>query len=354
MREGFTFLPSPAYSIQQADSQAVAVKGKITKRSEGCEGEAFTLIIQVINELRTKSEEVKAKIENSLKRAHSRDSFASEICGNFAPFTRFPFQDGIRHAMCLEPRLRTSNHFVEFLSAWRARQLRAALLATHPRNRRGRIRINGHFRPLFVEKSESMDNREELADIVRAVNRTEMKDLAPLRQINTPIFHRPGIAGTSRIDTKRLETHFRQHLGRGHVHRSGIARGGTRSTRRNISATRSSVVHIGRSHCRTLSRAGGTNMLFRFVGRGILRFVARSEGFVTCTGETVDLFAAFLPRGVDSGDAAAPNNIELGFLATHEQENGLKNKGRAAEKGRSERKGGDFVGTLVPRNRPMQ
>lgn len=74
MREGFTFLPSPAYSIQQADSQAVAVKGKITKRSEGCEGEAFTLIIQVINELRTKSEEVKAKIENSLKRAHSPET----------------------------------------------------------------------------------------------------------------------------------------------------------------------------------------------------------------------------------------------------------------------------------------
>ena len=263
--------------------------------------------------------------------------------------------------MRLEPRLRTSNHFIEFLGARRARQLRAALLATHPRNRRGRIRINGHFRTLFVEKSESMDNREELADIVRAVNRTKMKDLAPLRQINTPIFHRPGIAGTSRIHTKRLETHFRQHLGRGHVHRSGIARGGTRSTRRNstttrgnISATRSSVVHIGRSHCRTLSRAGGMNMLFRFVGRGILRFVARSEGFVTCTGETVDLFAAFLPRGIDSGDAAGPNDVELGFLATHEQENGLKNKGRAAERGRSERKGGDFVGTLVPRNRPMQ
>ena len=270
--------------------------------------------------------------------------------------------------MRLEPRLRTSNHFIEFLGARRARQLRAALLATHPRNRRGRIRINGHFRPLFVKKSESMDNREELADIIRAVNRTKMKDLASLRQINTPVFHRPGIARTSRIHTKRLEAHFLQHLGRGYVHRSGNARGGTRSTRRNptatrrnifatrrnISTTRSSVVHIGRSHCRTLSRAGGTNVLFRFVGRGILRFVARSEGFVTCTGETVDLFAAFLPRGVDSGDAAAPNDVELGFLATHEQENGLKNKGRAAERGRSERKGGDFVGTLVPRNRPMQ
>ena len=172
-----------------------------------------------------------------------------------------------------------------------------------------------------------------------------MKDLAPLRQINTPVFHRPGIARTSRIHTKRLETHFRQHLGRGHVHRSGTARGGTRSTRRNptatrrnISTTRSSVVYIGRSHCRTLSRAGGMNMLFRFVGRGILRFVARSEGFVTCTGEAVDLFAAFLPRGVDSGDAAGPNDIKLGFLTTHEQENGLKNKGRAAERGRSERK----------------
>lgn len=90
MREGFTFLPSPAYSIQQADSQAVAVKGKITKRSEGCEGEAFTLIIQVINELRTKSEEVKAKIENSLKRAHSSGLICVQNRQEFRPIRPFP------------------------------------------------------------------------------------------------------------------------------------------------------------------------------------------------------------------------------------------------------------------------
>ena len=37
------------------------MKGKITKRGEGCEGEAFTHIVQGINELRAKGEEVKAK-----------------------------------------------------------------------------------------------------------------------------------------------------------------------------------------------------------------------------------------------------------------------------------------------------
>ena len=49
------------------------MKGKITKRGEGCEGEAFTLIMQVIKELRAKGEEVKAKIVNSLMRVRARE-----------------------------------------------------------------------------------------------------------------------------------------------------------------------------------------------------------------------------------------------------------------------------------------
>jgi hypothetical protein len=88
-----------------------------------------------------------------------------------------------------------------------------------------------------------------------------------------------------------------------------------------------------------LGRTMGRDVLLGFVGRGILRFVAGGEGFVTRTGKTLDLFATLVPRGVDSGDAAAPNDVELGFLATHGQEKEQRNEGRAAEgERRGERK----------------
>ena len=61
------------------------VKGKITKRGEGCEGEAFTHIVQVINELREKGEEVKAKIENSLMRAYAREGYFRPKSAGISP-----------------------------------------------------------------------------------------------------------------------------------------------------------------------------------------------------------------------------------------------------------------------------
>lgn len=61
------------------------VKGKITKRGEGCEGEAFTHIVQVINELRAKGEEVKEKIENSLMRAHAREGYFRPKSAGISP-----------------------------------------------------------------------------------------------------------------------------------------------------------------------------------------------------------------------------------------------------------------------------
>ena len=61
------------------------VKGKITKRGEGCEGEAFTHIVQGINELRAKGEEVKEKIENSLMRAHAREGYFRPKSAGISP-----------------------------------------------------------------------------------------------------------------------------------------------------------------------------------------------------------------------------------------------------------------------------
>jgi hypothetical protein len=110
------------------------IKQKTTKKGEGNEGEAFTHIVQVINELREKGEEVKAKIENSLMRARERELFSTEIGGNFTPLVGFPFQDGIGDAVRLEPGFGAGNHFVELFGARGARQLRATLLAAHPRN----------------------------------------------------------------------------------------------------------------------------------------------------------------------------------------------------------------------------
>lgn len=301
------------------------MKGKITKRGEGCEGEAFTLIMQGINELRAKCEEVKEKNENSLMRARARGLFSTEIGRNFTPLVGFPFQDGIGDAMCLEPGFGAGDHFVELFGARSARQLCATLFAAHPRNGSGRIGINGHFRALLVEEGEGMDDSEKFADVVRAVDGAEMKDLAPLGEKDAAVFHRTGIAGAGGVDTERLKAHFRQDLGRRHVHGAdtGSRRGG----------------RLRDSGFGTGGGTGGRNVLLGFVGRGILRFVARGEGFVTRTGKTLDLCATLVPRGVDSGDAAAPNNVELGFLATHGQEKEQRDEERcAAEERRGERK----------------
>ena len=151
-----------------------------------------------------------------------------------------------------------------------------------------------------------------------------MKDLAPLGEEDTAVFHRTGIAGAGGVDAERLEAHFGQHLGRGHV--DGADTGSRRGGR------------LRGSGGRTGRRTGGTNVLLGVVGCGILRFIARGEGFVTRTGKTLDLFATFVPRGVDSGDAAAPNDVELGFLATHGQGKEQRDEERCAEKRRCKRK----------------
>ena len=61
------------------------MKGKITKRGEGCEGEAFTHIVQGIKKLREKGEEVKAKIENSLMRAYAREGYFRPKSAGISP-----------------------------------------------------------------------------------------------------------------------------------------------------------------------------------------------------------------------------------------------------------------------------
>ena len=236
----------------------------------------------------------------------------------------FPFQDGIGDTVRLEPGFGAGNHFVELFGARGARQLRATLFATHPRNGGGRIGINGHFRALLVEEGEGMDDGEKFTDVVRAVDGAEMKNLAPLGEEDAAVFHRTGIAGASGVDTERLEAHFGQDLGRGHVDgaHTGSRWGG----------------RLRGSGGGTGGGTGGTNVLLGVVGLGILRFVARGEGFVTRTGKTLDLFATLVPRGVDSGDAAAPNDVELGFLATHRQEKEQRDEERCAEERRGERK----------------
>lgn len=227
--------------------------------------------------------------------------------------------------MRLEPSFGTGDHFVELFGARGARQLRATLFAAHPRNGGGRIGINGHFRALLVEEGEGMDDGEKFADVVRAVDGAEMKDLAPLGEEDAAVFHRTGIAGAGGVDTERLEAHFGQDLGRGHANGADA---GSRQGRR-----------LRGSGFGTCGRTMGRDVLFGFVGRGILRFVAGGEGFITRTGKTLDLFATLVPRGVDSGDVAAPNDVELGFLATHGQEKEQRDEERcAAEERHGERK----------------
>ena len=62
-----------------------------------------------------------------------------------------------------------------------------------------------------------MDDGEKFADVVRAVDGAEMKNLARFGEEDAAVFHRTGIAGAGGVDTERLKAHFGQDLGRGHV-----------------------------------------------------------------------------------------------------------------------------------------
>ena len=57
----------------------------MTKKGEGCEGEAFTHIVQGIKELGAKGEEVKEKIKNSLMRAHAREGYFRPKSAGISP-----------------------------------------------------------------------------------------------------------------------------------------------------------------------------------------------------------------------------------------------------------------------------
>ena len=61
------------------------IRRKTTKKGEGNEGEAFTHIVQGINELRAKCEEVKEKIVNSLMRAHAREGYFRPKSAGISP-----------------------------------------------------------------------------------------------------------------------------------------------------------------------------------------------------------------------------------------------------------------------------
>ena len=61
------------------------IKQKTTKKGEGNEGEAFTLIMQVFNKLRIKNEEAKKKIENSLMRTHAREDYFRPKSAGISP-----------------------------------------------------------------------------------------------------------------------------------------------------------------------------------------------------------------------------------------------------------------------------
>ena len=58
---------------------------RVKEGGEGNEGEAFTLIMQVIKELRAKGEEVKEKNENSLMRAHAREGYFRPKSAGISP-----------------------------------------------------------------------------------------------------------------------------------------------------------------------------------------------------------------------------------------------------------------------------
>ena len=127
--------------------------------------------------------------------------FPPEIGGNFAPAFRFPLYDGDADGMDAQPLLGTADDLVEGFGFGRVFKFRLAMLFIDPRHRRETVGIDDFVGDsALFHQCKGVDNRQKLADVVRAENGSEMKHLRTRRKVDALILHLPGIARTGGID----------------------------------------------------------------------------------------------------------------------------------------------------------
>ena len=78
------------------------------------------------------------------------------------------------------------------------------LTISYPQNGIVRIRVDGFIvYSLFLHKSKSVHNSQKLAYIVGSMQRPEMKNLCPCRQIDSLILHRTRVPAASSVNSPR-------------------------------------------------------------------------------------------------------------------------------------------------------
>ena len=127
-------------------------------------------------------------------------SFSSEIGRNLAPLLRFPFKDRNGDGVGAEPILGTGDDLIELLGLRSALQFGLALLLAYPELGIHAVAIDYLVGNAFlVHQGEGVDDGEELADVVGAVDRTIVENLSSGLKIDALVFHRTRIAGTGSI-----------------------------------------------------------------------------------------------------------------------------------------------------------
>jgi len=94
----------------------------------------------------------------------------------------------------IEPLFCSQDNLIELLRLRRALEFGLTLALVDPEDGVVRVRIDSFVvQALIPTEGKGMNDGEKLSDIIRAVDRTEVKHLIACLQINGLVFHRPGI-----------------------------------------------------------------------------------------------------------------------------------------------------------------
>ena len=106
--------------------------------------------------------------------------FPSEVGRYLAPLGCLPLDDGVAEVVGVEPLFCAGDNLVKFLCLWCAFQFCLAFVFVHPQDGVVGIAVDGLVvKSLLPTKSKGMNNSEELPDIVRALEWTEVKHSCP-------------------------------------------------------------------------------------------------------------------------------------------------------------------------------
>ena len=136
-------------------------------------------------------------------------SFSSEIGWNLAPFLRFPFKDRDGDGVGAEPVFGTGDDLIELLGLRSALQFGLALFLVYPELGIHADAVDYLVGNAFLShQGEGVDDGEELADVVGAVDRTIVENLRTSLKINALVFHRTGISGAGCIHSPGVRLHL--------------------------------------------------------------------------------------------------------------------------------------------------